>query len=162
MSRLEGHAQMMVIKLQQHFPLRVTDWLLGGIVTTWGLVCLYLPASSWDQPIYSGLRHLADQETWGLFAVIVGVARMVALFINGAVRRTPHIRGMGAFVTMFLWLQLSLAMFNAEISTIGVAIYPWLFIADIYNVYRASQDARDSDLRYQASQRGTIGDAASA
>lgn len=152
---------MMIVKLQQHFPLRVTDWLLGGILTSWGIVCLYLPPDSWALPTYSGLRTMADQETWGMFALCVGVARMVALFINGAVRRTPHVRGLCAFVSVFLWLQLSLALFNSDIATIGVAVYPWLFLADIYNVYRASQDARDSDVRYEAQRKfqGSAGDA---
>ncbi len=154
---------MMIVKLQQHFPLRVSDWLLGGIVTTWGLVCLYMPVTAWQQPIYSGLRAVAQQDTWGYLAVVIGFARMAALFINGAVRRTPHARGLGAFICVFLWLQLTLAMFNAEVVAIGVAVYPWLFLADIYNVYRASQDARDSDLRFVALEKqGTLGDAQSA
>lgn len=153
---------MMIVKLQQHFPLRVTDWLLGGILTTWGMLCLYLDPAAWELPIYSGLRAFASQQAWGSVALILGSMRMTALFVNGAVRRTPHVRGVGAFLSVLIWLQLSLAMFQAEVATVAVAIYPWLFVADIYNVYRASQDARDSDLRYAAHQQGACRNALSA
>ncbi len=159
MSQVEAPFQMMIVKLQQHFPLRVTDWLLGGILTTWGLVCLSLPASSWELTTYAGLRPLASQMQWGIVALGIGFARMIALFVNGALRRTPHLRGVGAFLSVFIWLQLSFALFNTEIATIGIAIYPWLFLADIYNVYRASQDARDSDMRWKALQQRKTEDA---
>lgn len=140
--------------------MRVADWLLAGILISWGLGCLSVPDTTWMQPAYIGLRRIAGQETWGSFCVALGVLRMGALFINGAVRRTPHTRMAGAFVSALLWLQLSFAMFNTSIPAIAVAIYPWLFLGDVYNVYRAAQDARLSDNRAKANKiRGKTVDA---
>lgn len=145
---VEVSPRMMIVKLQQHFPLRVTDWLVSNILLTWGLLLFYVTPETWDGGFFSGLRVVAGQETWATVAVVLGLARIVALFINGAMRRTPHVRAMGAFLSVFIWLQLTLGMLNAETTGVGLAFYPWLFLADIYNVYRAAQDARDSDVRH--------------
>lgn len=144
---MAGLFRMMIIKLQSHFPLRVTDWLAAGILTSWGFCCLALPPQAWELPVHEGLARIAGQPVWGIAATGLGLVRMTALFINGAVRRTPHVRAIGAFLSAFLWLQLSFAMFMTSMPTISVAIYPWLFVADIYNVFRAAQDARIADQR---------------
>jgi hypothetical protein len=139
---------MMIVKLSSHFPLRVTDWLVALIAFTWGFVCLQAPAETWELPIYDSVRIFAGQGTWGSVVLCLGLARIVALFINGAYRRTPHARMVGAFLMAFVWLQLSFAMFQQEYHPIAAtAIYPWLFLADIYNVYRAAQDAKVADCQ---------------
>jgi len=118
------------------------DWIVEGIVLTWGVTCLNVSPMDWQMPAYSSLRGYASQATWGLAMVVLGIARLTALYINGSMRRTPHTRMAGAFLTAFVWLQLSFAMATADAAAIaGIAIYPWLFLADIYNVYRAAQDA---------------------
>ena len=91
--------------------------------------------------------------------MVVGAFRLAALFVNGAVRRSPHVRWAGAFLSCFVWLTLSFAMFLAEVVSIAVVIYPWLLMAESYNVYRAAQDARASDFKAKAA-RGTLVDAA--
>lgn len=157
LKRVEADLNMMILKLQTHFPLRVADWLTAGILLSWGIACLNIEPAVWSLPIYSGLRTFASQETWGTLSTVLGATRMIALFINGSMRRTPHIRALGAFFTVFIWLQLTLGMFVSATPTIAIAIYPWLCLADMYNVYRAAQDARESD--YSISSRGNKGHA---
>lgn len=142
-----GQLRMIILKLSQHMPQRATEWLLAGILLSWGVTCLYVPAAVWNGPAYSGLRGMADQTTWGVFAAGLGMVRLAALFVNGAVRRSPHARLIGAALSMFLWLQLSLAMFQGEVQAIAIAIYPWFLLTDLFNVHRAAQDARVSDTR---------------
>jgi hypothetical protein len=155
---------MMIVKLTKTFPIRVTEWLLAGIMLSWSIACWHLRPIDWANPLYSGLSRLADQNTWAFFAFWIGLGRIMALTINGAWRPSPHLRAAGAFLACFMWLQISLGMLSADLRATGVAIYPWLLLADIYNVFRASHDARASDDRARASKRRGVneGDAAAA
>ena len=145
---------MMIVKLTKTFPIRVTEWLLAGIMLSWSIVCWNLTPELWSAPLYSGLARLAAQNTWAFFAFWIAVIRLAALTINGAWRPSPHLRAAGAFLSCFMWLQIALGIFASPITTTGVAIYPWLLLADIYNVFRASHDARQSDDRARAAHRG--------
>lgn len=144
---MAGRTRAMLISLHEHFPIRVTDWLLSAILFSWGLTVLFLRPDVWALPTYSGLASVASQFTWAAVAIAVGLARLGALFVNGAVRRSPHLRGLGAFVAIFIWVQLSLGLMFSDAAGASVAVYPWLAFADIFNVYRAARDARASDNR---------------
>lgn len=142
-----GSLAMMIVRLQSHFGLRVCDWLLACLTGSVGFALLNLPPDVWNQPSLVGLRQFASQGAWGGTLIVLGSARLIALVINGAMRRTPHVRGLGAFLTCFVWTELSLGLLAFGGWTIAIGIFPWLLIADLYNVYRAAQDARASDNR---------------
>lgn len=148
---------MMILKLSKTFPIRVMEWLLAGIMLSWSIVCWNLPAGQWASPLYSGLSRLAEQNTWAFFAFWIAVIRLAALTINGAWRPSPHFRAAGAFLACFMWLQISLGLLSSEVSSTGIAVYPWLLLADIYNVFRASHDARQSDDRARSSRHHRAG-----
>ena len=148
---------MMVVKLSKSFPIRVTEWLLAGIMLSWSIACWNLRPADWHSPLYAGLTRIADNDTWAFFAFWIGVIRLAALTINGAWRPSPHLRAAGAFLACFMWLQIALGIFTSAVSSVSIAIYPWLLLADIYNVFRASHDARLSDDRAKAAQsRGVV------
>jgi hypothetical protein len=143
----------MVISLGNHFPMRVTEWLASGFLLSWGVGVLNAPAIAWDQPLNHALVALGpNREFWGWLAIAVALTRLVSLFVNGAVRRSPHARAIGAFVTCLIWSQLTLAFIAVPWVAISAVIYPWLLVADSYNVLRASADARRSDDRARARQ----------
>lgn len=137
----------MLISLHEHFPIRVTDWLLSAILFSWGLRVFFMPPDVWAMPTYSGLAIIASQLAWASVAISLGVARLSALFVNGAVRRSPHLRAIGAFLAVFIWVQMCLGAMTSEVIGTSVAIYPWLALGDLFNVYRAARDARTADLR---------------
>lgn len=145
--------QAMVDGLQHHFQIRISEWLLSGILTTFGLVCFFLPHATW-QSIYGGLNWLGDQHVWGVAAGTLGLSRMIALFINGALYRTPHFRAVGAFLSIFIWLQLSFGLLTADTITLGLAVFPWFVIVDVHNLYRAGRDASFSDQKLRALRSG--------
>ena len=138
---------MMIVKLTKTFPIRVMEWLLAGIMFSWAIVCWNLRPHEWSSPVYAGLARLGDQNTWAFFAFWIGAARLAALMINGAWRPSPHLRVAGAFLACFMWLQLTLGLLTVDVRTTALAVFPWLLLADIYNVFRASNDARLSDDR---------------
>lgn len=153
---------MMIVKLTKTFPIRITEWLLAGIMLTWAIVCWNLDSSEWSSPVYVGLTRIAHQDTWAFYAFWIGVVRIAALTINGAWRPSPHFRAAGAFLACFMWLQISLGMLVADIHVLGIAIYPWLLLADTYNVFRASYDARVSDDRARAVRNRGVSEGADA
>lgn len=153
---------MMIVKLTKTFPVRVMEWLLAGIMFSWSFACWSLRPVDWANPLYSGLSRIADAPTWAFFAFVLGVTRLAALTINGAWRPSPHIRAFCAFLACFMWLQISLGIMAADIRATGIAIYPWLLLADIYNVFRASYDARVSDERARASRVAGVSEGADA
>lgn len=135
----------MLVSLAHHFPQRVTEWLVSGFMISWGLSCLNSPQAAFDHPVYVEIAKIAPIHIWGTIAFVIGMARVCALFINGAVQRSPHARALGAFVSNFMWLQLALGAIGADWSGPTTMVYPWLFAADFYNVFRAARDARLSD-----------------
>lgn len=131
---------MLIAKLRE-FPDRAIEWLLGLILFTWGLVVFLTPGLFHTNPIYAGWRSLMGSEhIWGVFAMLCGSARVVALYINGAHRRTPMVRVATAFLAMFVWFWIVTGMSAVGIST-GLAVYPWLMVGEAFSVYRASGDA---------------------
>lgn len=152
---------MIILKHTKTFPLRVCEWLMAGMMVSWGVAAWNLPAHAWASPHYTGLARIADQHTWGAILCTIGLLRLGALFRNGGWRPSPHLRWCGAFLACFAWLQLSLGYLAADVSSIAIAIYPWLLLADIYNCFRASSDARESDnrARVASEERGRLGSA---
>jgi hypothetical protein len=147
----------MLLKLAYHFPMRISEWLASSFLVAWGLAILshHDSYARWTT-LY--LENLADIETWGIYALALGVFRMVSLFINGAMQRSPHARAIGAFASCFLWLQLSFGAFLGNWPTASTTIFPLMLMADFYNVFRAARDARGSDERAKFI-RGALGDA---
>lgn len=141
---------MMLFKLTKAFPFRVTEWLLAGIMLSWSIALWNIEPADYADPIYLGLSRVAESATWAKIAFAIATIRVIALLANGAWRPSPYFRIFGAIIGGFLWLQISVSMFVAEHAPLGIAIYPWLLVADIYNVFRASHDARVSDDRARA------------
>lgn len=155
--------RMIIVKLSDHFPLRVADWLLAGIMTTIGVTIWNLSPEIWAAGPLQGLSQcFFGQAAWGTIIFMIGVVRINALFINGALRRSPHVRAIGAALSAFIWCRIALGMFATDSVQIGIGIFPWLLIAEMYNVHRAMRDARLSDNRAQAISRGVQGHATSA
>lgn len=140
---------MIVVRFQQTFPLRVAEWAAAGILITLGVVLLNNP-EIFGLVQHEAMRRLAPQPVWGWACFVVGLIRFMALVINGAWRASPHIRAVCAFMSCFVWLQFSLGLAASSVVTTGLAVYPWLLLLDIHNVFRASADARLADERARA------------
>lgn len=139
--------QDMLVSLHDHFRVRVTDWLLSAILVSWGFTLFAVDPRVWALPTFSGLSSIASQTTWATLTLGIGLTRITALFVNGTIRRSPHARLIGAFLTVLIWVQLSYGMIYSSVVGPAVAIFPWLALADIFNVYRAAMDAGAADHR---------------
>lgn len=133
---------MMIQSLKKHFPARVNEWFSGFAMIAWGSYLVIYPGmmTSGDTgKLYEAMIQMWSQPTWALFAMFVGSTRCVALFVNGAYTRTPMIRVITSFLSMFIWTQALVGV--SHVPNLGVVMYGWALIADLYSAYRAGMDA---------------------
>lgn len=132
---------MVILELKKHFPPRAIEWLIGVILVSWGITVILTPGLFTQNHAYLGLLAMAPQERWGLYALGVGLVRVLALFINGSWTRTPVIRLVCSFFSAFVWTQVFLGLLNSPVPTTAFAIFPWFIASDIYSAFRAGSDA---------------------
>lgn len=130
------------VRFQQTFPLRIPEWIEAAIMTCLGLMVLVNPGMFEQTPSFNGMAQILPQEAWGIAALILGMLGLVALAINGFWKATPFIRAMCAFARCFVWLQIIFGLMLTGIPTTGLVVYPWLLILDVWNINRATADAR--------------------
>lgn len=133
------------VRFRETFPLRVAEWFTSGAMATWGLITLANPGLFSESRVLIELSHILGQTTWGWLALVGGLVGWTALAINGALRRTPHVRVACAMVRCLIWIQITVALLASGQATTALAMYPWVLVLDIYNVFRAAADAGHSD-----------------
>ena len=99
---------------------------------------------------YDAFQAVGNEEAWGRFLMLIGVARIVALMINGAWRRTPVIRFIGSMVAAILWAQFALLFFNsgAPALSTGLGVYPWLFFFELIACFYIVMDVIHAERAY--------------
>jgi hypothetical protein len=123
------------------FRQRVSEWLAAVILASWGLMLLR-PEVSFGSSSFDLLLRIAGEHAWGWACLAVGLVRIAALGINGLWRPSYHFRAATAMLSVLFWLQITLSFFGSGHATTGLAVYPWLLLTDVYNIYRAAQDWR--------------------
>jgi hypothetical protein len=131
-------------RLKEGFHNRIPEWQNAIIMVCWGVILL-LPYHTFDLPSYVVMRQVASEGYWGAGAAGLGAARIIVLIINGAWRRNAHARGLCAFLSCFVWLQVSFGLFGSGIVAPGLAVYCMLFAVDAYTCYRCAATAREAD-----------------
>jgi hypothetical protein len=130
------------------FP-RLSEWFAAIMLMALGFMLSSNPdlMSSAKTGVYQLLLMIATQETWSMAMKLFAACRLVILLINGAWRRSPHLRSLSAFMTCFFWTQIALS----AMQTFG---YVFVFSAgilllDFANSIRAARDARIIDHAYR-------------
>ncbi len=142
--------------LRETFPTRASEWALALMLFLWSVVLTLNPDLFVETQSFKPLSRLVDQQTWAILCFVVGGGRLIMLAINGAWRRTPHLRTGAAFISCVFWFQISVGLFESGTFGTGLAVYPVLLFLDAYNCIRAARDAGSSDRIYtQAARNGT-------
>ena len=140
---------MLIQSLKQHFPARFPEWYMSAVAVTWGGYILLHPevfTQSATATVLAGLTSLSDKTgyppaaIWGGGALVCGMLRAFALFVNGAYARTPIIRAVCSVASAFLFAEITLGLWRVGIPNTGLAVYGWLVIADLASAYRAGMD----------------------
>ena len=139
----------MIDSLRLHWPARKLEWIMAGILTSWGFYVLTHP-EIFTQPetryIFQGLLKISDWFTpypslaWGWVGLILGIGRGIALLVNGAWTRTPFVRLVTSFASMFVFTQIIIGLWDSGVPNPSLVIYPWFVIADLSSSYRAAVD----------------------
>jgi hypothetical protein len=134
-----------------HFPARVSEWILAGVMVSWGWRVLQPGEMFAATPAFREMARMAPEEVWGLAAIVIGLVRLAALVINGTFASTwygrwsPHVRGVMSALSMFIFVSISIGLWLSGAENTGMAVYPWLAVLDFWNVRRAFQDAGGLD-----------------
>lgn len=143
--------------LRETFPARASEWALATMLFGWAVVLSSNPDLFSETRSFAGLAQFADQKVWAWMCLFAGGGRLMFLAINGAWRRTPHLRALTALITCFFWFQITAGLLWAESSSTGLAIYPVLFFLDAFNVIRAMGDAGSADRIHRQQEQALNG-----
>lgn len=139
---------MLIVQLKHHFPARWPEWFMSGVSFAWGGYVVLHPEVFTDdatQAALSGMVQMAGDyppsAIWGLSAVVMGLVRAAALFVNGAYTRTPLIRLCMSFASAFVWTQVFVGLIHSGVPNPNLVVYGGLVVLDIVSAYRAATDA---------------------
>lgn len=145
-----------VTGIRTHFEARFVEWVMGGTAVWWGLK-LVGDDTAWTNPAaWENMAALMHENQWGWLAIALGVARLLALAINGTFadtaysRYSPVVRGLTAIIGAWLWLMVFLSV--STVSTSGSGIYQLPLILDVWCVFNAWRDVG----RAKAASDGTV------
>lgn len=140
---------MIIVEMRKHFQLRAIEWWSAGTLTSWGSMVLLFPTMFADNPACHALLGFAPQPVWGLGALFAGTLRLMALFINGMWYRTPAIRWLTTMISIFIWFCITAAFTSSPVINMGIVIYGWHIIADLYSAYRSATDFIEAEAQRQ-------------
>jgi len=131
---------MIVVEMKKHFQLRALEWWSAAAMTSWGFMTLAIPDMFRQNPATQELLTLAPQHIWGLVAFLAGFVRICALFVNGLWYRTPAVRWACSMISTFVWFWVCTAFLKSPVANVGVAVYAWAMVADMYSAFRSASD----------------------
>jgi hypothetical protein len=138
---------MVIIDMKLHFRERAIEWWSASMLCLWGAYVLLHPEMFTTLPSCQGMLLLAPQHIWGFLALVFGMVRLSALTINGFWYRTPLIRLATAFLSIFVWFWVEVGMILAGIPQMGLIIYGWLTVADMYSAFRSAADTYEAEAQ---------------
>jgi hypothetical protein len=139
---------MLIQSMKTHFAARTLEWFGAGIMGSWGYYVITHPqlfTSPATRDLFSGLVRVSDYfgqppVTIGIMALLTGILRGGALFVNGAYQRTPLVRLITAFASAYIWTSVVIGFALTDFANTGMVLYPWLILMDVVSGYRAGYD----------------------
>ena len=126
---------------------RVAEWLTSLVLLTFAIT-LALPGNTLRINGYRGFAELGfDEASLSTPLALLACARLAALYVNGAWRRSPLMRAVGAAVGAAVYLMLSVtfawAWFADDRASLGTASGTYLVLGlfDLLAAYRSGADA---------------------
>lgn len=120
---------------------RFGEWMLAGAMFSWGWMLLR-QSSIFDLPTMVGF-HMVPQRMLGSVLLMIALLRVVVLVINGAWKQNPYARLALSVLCGLAWLFITRAIWQSEIATPGMMMYPLFALGELYVVARAAGDTVD-------------------
>lgn len=141
-----------LVAIRDRFSGRILEWYVAAQLLMWGMILL-APEESFKTSVVFVNFGVSEQLT-GQIMLAVGVVRMGALIVNGAVPHvTPFVRLGGAWIGCGVWFYISVKFAEAGHISTWIAAWPMACLAEFVNMYRASQDARVGVSKVNSMQR---------
>ena len=101
---------------------------------------------------YGLMLSIAYQSTWAATMIVFGFLRLGVLLINGAWRRSPHLRSIMAILSCFPLYTIAMSV----MPVFGMLmVFAWIFVGmDVFNAVRAAGDAKTVDHAHARGQDG--------
>lgn len=131
--------------IARRFHLRLAEWTLAMSILLVGVVFL-MPGETFELTPYAVLRSIGEERTWGLALLILGLARLTILTINGALPRgSPHLRGALAALSASVWAILFASYVASAVPSAMVAMTGPAIVTEFFIIFRAAGSARVED-----------------
>lgn len=132
--------------LRETFPARASEWALAFMVFNISIVFTLNEDFFASNPVaLAGLERIMSQPSWAYLCYALGGGRLLVLMVNGAWRRSPHLRAAGAFLSTGFWFLILSGFWATGTFGFVMAIAPVLLLLDTYNTLRAIGEAGISD-----------------
>lgn len=145
-----------VTGIKTHFEARFVEWVMGGTAVWYGLKLVGEETAWTNTAAWQNMSSIMPENEWGWVCVSLGIARLLALAINGTFANTaysrysPVVRGLTAIVGAWFWLMAFMSVSASSGS--GGGIYQLPLILDVWCVFHAWRDVG----RARAARDGTI------
>lgn len=123
------------------------EWALAVIILNWGVRLLVVDDVFKLFPSFGTMDNIMSESMWGAFCFLAGIARLLALAINGTFSGTvysqysPHIRALVACLCAFFWAQIVISMLGVIPISPGFGVYSVFIALEIYCVSAALNEA---------------------
>lgn len=144
----------------ERYPTRTVEHMLAWMIVVWSTAVAY-PGEILVGPQYQYLLLIAPEWAWGVGGILIGLARIVALYLNGNWRRSPWLRWAGAMAGLTWWTAMS-SLYWLGIKN-GGADFPMRYMVgvfiffEIYSCYRCGQDIVSSKAQGAGASGLTVG-----
>ena len=136
--RVTRQVTIVANRIKQRFRMRVLEWEHAIITTLWGLTVIFNPA------VFAGPSFVAfpgGPSLWGWLVFMLGLARILALGINGYMARpTALVRSISALLGIGLFAALSLGFLFSWTWPTALALYPVIGFFGLFSLFWAVVD----------------------
>lgn len=135
--------------IQQYIENRLFEWTMSIAMCLLAMEIFLWPATL-GASAFHWLVLFLPTELVGVFLLLVGAARLGALFVNGrSMLLGPRVRAIGSLAGAVMWGQFCLALImpfatsERAIPSPGIPFWFLFTLSEIYSAYRAAGDVRD-------------------
>ena len=135
---------MIIVGFSSKFRERVAEWHSALAMFSIGIILL-MEGETFALAPYSEIQNIATESTWGTICAGLGGLRLAILGVNGAMWRSPHLRAVCAGLSALVWSNFLTGYLSSHTPTLMLGMVSAALLFDLYNSYRAAQDARQED-----------------